>query len=224
MKLKDYLLFFFGSVFFVIILILIFTVSLRLYHRQLAVIEVDKFDLSNSRHVRAKNIMNEILIANRMDTKQFHLKIMTDIDNYKNFASSHPGNVVMLSHILLELIKSKQGLAYLIAHELAHIELGHLYQIESLYLDRTIDEFGVDYYTKYNYKKEFEADELAVIFLKRTYGTLIFEDITEFYSIVKQVEKNQKRLRPRSVSLTHPSDAKRLEFIRHLVQKNLRIH
>jgi len=141
-------------------------------------------------------------------------------------ASAHPGQHLVLTSSLLETMRSEVGLAFVLAHEIAHMQLQHSLKsyvrgrswmmahfLLGLANDSFFDEIESSTLTlnalSFSREQEREADSLAMKMILATYGHL--ENAEELF----ERTKNRASLQWTTAFLsTHPSDPDRIERIK----------
>ncbi|MDC0074774.1 M48 family metalloprotease [Alphaproteobacteria bacterium] len=152
-----------------------------------------------------------------------------------------PGGYIYLTRGILALVNSESELAYIIAHEIAHVVARHSAQryssailtqlgrviIESSVSNPTVDIFsdlGSDLIlAKYSQTQEFEADMLGVRYLEKTgYSTLSSSKTLESLILHKNYQeiKFNKKIPKNNIFSTHPDTSKRIERTLKLSHKN----
>lgn len=187
---------------------------------------------TNQTHEQTQEYLNEIL--NKLNTQsegaEFPYRLLlSDMEEANAFAL--PGGQIVVTRGLLSRIQTENGLAMVIAHELAHQQLRH--PIRSL--GRTIivtlaitSLFGMENSTINSYltsgvnltllsfsrDQEREADELGQQMLKKTYGHA--SGASEFFESMQSGEAPIPKF-----MLTHPLSKERIEQLKSKKQGTL---
>jgi len=170
---------------------------------------------------RVKRLLDSIVaVCDRKDILYF-IRIMDEEDVN---AVSIPGGYIYVFKGLIDKVQSDDQLAGVIAHEVGHINARHgvkrlqaaygalLVQVLSMKTDNPEVAAGVNLainsvFTEYSQQDEFEADELAIKYMKKAgYDP---NAMVQFLTILQQ-EQEKAALRPYSYWRTHPHLSRRI--------------
>jgi len=224
MKTREYFIFFLSSVLLVLVFAFVFQFGFSLYDKYLAKQLTDQIQLSNPKHIFARKVLDKILVANNKKPSEFHLII--ENDDSRLFAESHIGQAIHFSNLLLESIDTEQGLAFILAHELSHMDGGHSYSFRSFALSQNWGGNDFMYARAFNHKQELEADREALKLLENTYPKLNQEEVLELFGVESKLRNDpnyhiKERSRINAINYTHPVDSKRISLIKYLINKSL---
>jgi len=177
------------------------------------------------------NLICQALVINYPQTAKYNGYQVTILNSQEFSAFATPGGHIFITRGLVEAVSNEDELAGVIAHELAHIILGHgIKIINDMKINEEIDELAQKaaelsgksgqkilvfrdsvnniFYTMikngYTVPQEFEADTTAVAILASAKYSP-----TSFVDLLRLFEKNQPRLRE-GFGATHPTPAQRI--------------
>jgi predicted Zn-dependent protease len=182
--------------------------------------------VSSSDIAEVKRIFEQFTKAIGKNASDYTLEIhKSDVLN----AYATLGKKIVINSALLEQTKSEAGIAFVIAHELGHVEQKHvLKSIARSSLSSVLRHFlfkqnqllnGVDYAHSlyYSRDKERDADYFAVDLINKTYCKLPGK--LEFFEIVTQGQKSPSPKFLEYLS-THPLPESRLKYLREEIEKS----
>lgn len=182
-----------------------------------------KSKVTSSNKWDIKKVWNDVVKQTSRKKIKYSFKIIQDKD-VNAFAIA--GGKVYINSGLLDFIKSKDELAFVIAHELAHIELKHsIRKIQHSVKASRIDPLlgavvQVAYNTyrlPYSKDEEYEADSIGVkIMQKAGYSKQGGIDFFERLSKLEKVYQTNKRDPVNDFISTHPYSEQRKERIKKM--------
>jgi hypothetical protein len=164
------------------------------YSNKMAKETHDELDYKDQEHLLLRQVLDELIAANDLKYKDYTLKVVPiSSEEQISFAQVNLGRQVSFSSEFLYLMKTKQGLAFVMAHEMAHSELKHLTDIFALvYGGKQLgsDKKNSFHDKRYSKSKEFVADAKAVDYLLNTYKDIDIEDVLEMFLVIEVVEEH----------------------------------
>lgn len=170
---------------------------------------------------RAKTVFKQLTTYPNLRKLPYELR-MIDFDAPNAFAI--PGGIIALSPKLFDWVKTDAGLAFVLAHELAHHQRRHvtkrlgrglvlmLFEVLALSVsDTNLGQLSGVAIARYSQSQEHEADELAIRIMFATYGHA--DGALEFLS--KALDESS--LQGGSLWDSHPSTQERIDRVRRLV-------
>ena len=152
-----------------------------------------------------------------------------------------PGGYIYITRGILALVNSESELAYIIAHEIAHVVARHsaqryssaiLTQLGKVIIDSSSSNPTTDIFSnlgsnlilaKYSQTQEFEADMLGVRYLEKTgYSPSSSSKTLESLILHKKYQeiKYDQKIPKNNIFSTHPNTSKRIERTLKLSNKN----
>ncbi len=156
-----------------------------------AIISCDEIDFKNSEHRQLRAILDEIIKANHLESRNYTLVIIPlddKGDKFQPLAEIHLGRKICFSEEFLKLMKTKQGKAFVLAHEISHSELGDLYDFLNILYGSRKDRKSSFHVQAYSHAKELQADKLAIAYLYKTYDPLVEDDVLEMFKVAALIE------------------------------------
>lgn len=188
MKLQTRVLIFFLSLVLCLLIYSSIPLILKICDDNIAKCSNDVYDVHNEKEKQLNNLFHRIITANSLDYKNYTLNIVDEVYEANSPASMRRGKILFFNKTFLTKIKTEQGLAFIIAHELSHYELGHLNNLSDMLFAQVKSEsllkndMGNAYFSsKYSQNNEIKADLHAIDLLIKTFGinNLVFQEITE---------------------------------------------
>ncbi len=190
--------------------------------RELALQKLSQSLLNSSMEITLEDGSEESTVP--PEAFQFHLM---EAGGPNAFATL--GGHIVITDALLEEIISENGLAMVIAHEIAHIQLRHPIEaagrgiVIQLLLSAVLGSSGTGFlyststFTLLGFNREMEttADERALLILRQHYGHMGGAD--EFFAAMEKDTALEKWL---EFTHTHPNTERRLEHIRKAMAQN----
>lgn len=214
----------------ILIILLSFVVLLSLSSRHimsclddiLAPEYIHEINSNQFKERRILSLFNKIVFANSLDRKNYTLHLENINLNSPSIAWLCYGRRVFLIRDFPEFFYSEQGLAFVLAHEIAHGELKH---------NGLSDLFASDKIHRQR-QEELAADALALDLLAKLYGPnqLETKKLTELFYILQRIEnhielKNGKVLTRDEWQAkfsnihSHPSDQERIKAIKEKLKR-----
>lgn len=148
--------------------------------------------MGSSKKWNVKKIFNKVVKTVSRKNIKYSFKIVSD-DEVNAFAIA--GGMVYINTGLLNFVKSEDELAFIIAHELAHIDQKHcINKIKLTYLAgkvnvtlaMLVDAMKSVYDIPFNKYDEFEADDIGVKMMQKAGynkkgGIIFFERLADYY-------------------------------------------
>lgn len=151
----------------------------------------DKLDYKNPKHLLLRQVLDELIASNNFKYKDYTIKVVPITEKFIPLAQVQIGREISFSKELLELMKSKQGMAFVLAHEIAHNELKHLNDLFAIFYGYSkvgTDKKNAFHDQRYTKLKEFDADAMAVDYIKNTYTDINEKDLLELFYVIELVE------------------------------------
>jgi uncharacterized protein YlaN (UPF0358 family) len=151
----------------------------------------DELDYKNPKHLLLRQILDELMANNKFKYKDYTINVVPLAEEPIPLAQVQVGRKISFSKELLELMKTKQGKAFVLAHEIAHNELKHLNDLFSIFYGSTklgTDKKNAFHDQRYTQSKEFDADAMAVDYIKNTYIDINEKDLLEMFDLIELVE------------------------------------
>jgi len=166
---------------------------------------------------KTKKIFDKLIKANNLNKKNYKLKIFDKYTENLPEAYVQLGRVIILKESFLKEFKSEQGIAFAIAHEISHVELGQTTSV--IYrLQNVLNPQGYSC-KRDNYKIETEADLHAIKLLKKTYIKLNYDEVVELF-IRDQKLHEEYKIEDNEVYEKHPPHETRMKYIKKALDSN----
>lgn len=181
---------------------------------------VEKAKVSNTDKWDIKKVWQDLLQQTSRKNIKYSYKVFKDKDIN---AYAVAGGKVYINTGLLDFIKSKDELVFVIAHELAHNELKHCikriqHSVTASKIDPTLGAVVQIAYSTYrlpfNKYEEYEADSLSVVLMQKAGYSK--QGAIDFFTKLAELEKKyqaDKRDAVNDFISTHPYAEKRKERI-----------
>lgn len=181
------------------------------------------FIISNNKQQESIQSLVDKLPPELLPKRYPKITILIAEDDYIN-AFAAPGGRVILTSGLVEKIKNKDTMLFIIGHEIAHLAReDHLYEFARMMISNT---YGLITFSKLLpellmlldlpkvYQTEFLADKRSLEIMLNFYGNIEkLSGAKDFFQILLE----QNNLSP---STTHPDTIKRLDKVNEFIYKN----